>query len=116
MAKDKLVVVEERHIFRIQWMLADDDDDLGGYLGQVARDGTGSPPDSREAWEHWAASRAVRETGAQRDSTSFWWDSKAAAAAALRVAKAALTQGRPLPDWAIKATVEKWTPPKGWKA
>lgn len=116
MAKDKLVVVEERGVYRIQWMLADEDYDMGGYLGQDAADGTGTAPKDRADWEHWAASAAVRATGAQRDSTSFYWDTGASATAALRVARAALVQERPLPDWAIKATAEKRTPPKGWKA
>jgi len=50
------------------------------------------------------------------DTYGAYWESKKQAQAALRVAKEALKQERPLPDWAQKALEAGWTPPKGWKA
>ncbi len=112
---DRLVVTDdERHLLRIQWEC---DDDLGGYLCQDKADGKGSPPKARDEWEHWAASRAVLETeGVKVDTTGAYWSTLKEANAALRVARAALKQERPLPDWATMALSQGWKPPKGWKA
>lgn len=110
----KLVIEEERYQFRIFW---EEDDELGGNLCQDKSDGEGPPPKEREDWEHWAASKAVRTSaGVQFDSIGAYWESKSAAQAALRIAKEALKQERPMPDWALKALEAGWKPPKGWKA
>lgn len=111
---DRLVLDEEKYQFRIRWEC---DDDLGGYLCQDKSDGKGAAPKEREAWEHWAASKAVRSApGVQIDSCSAWWESKNEALGALRIAKAALKQQRPLPEWATMALAAGWVAPKGWKA
>jgi hypothetical protein len=113
---DKLVVVEEKFLYYIQWEL-DDGDDMGAYLCQDKEDGTGDPPKERDEWEQWAASRAVRGAeGVAFDFKGAYWESEKLARAALRVAKEALKQERPLPDWAQKALEAGWKPPKGWKA
>jgi hypothetical protein len=110
---DKLVVVENKYIYRIQWEL-DDGDDLGAYLCQDKTDGEGEGPTERQDW---AASRAVRTSeGVSFDDIGAWWDNQKQAQAALRVAKEALKQDRPMPEWATKALAAGWKPPKGWKA
>jgi hypothetical protein len=114
MRKPYLIITEERGAYRIAWYLPEDGD-IGGSLGQDKNDGIGDTPNDDGDWEHWAASKAVRATGARRDSMSFCWDSRSEAAAALRFAKAALKQERPLPEWATKALAEGWPMPKGWK-
>lgn len=114
---DRLIITNERQApgFRIQW--AFEDDDLGGYLCQNADDGKGDPPEDRDAWQHWAASKAVQAApGYARDTISAFWETESQAKVALRLAKAALKQERPLPEWAQKALAEGWKPPKGWKA
>lgn len=113
---DKLVVVEERYKYRIQWEL-DDGDDMGAYLCQDNTDGVGDPPKDRNDWEQWVASHAARASeGVSFDHIGALWESEKLARAALRVAKEALKQERPLPDWAQKALEAGWKPPKGWKA
>jgi len=90
----KLVITEERYIYFIQW---EEDDDLGGYLCQSDDDGMGDPPTDRDAWEHWAASKAVRSApGFNERGRQFgaWWDNEKEARAALRIAKEALKQER----------------------
>lgn len=113
----KLVVTEENHRFMIQW---EEEGDLGGYLCQSETDGTGDPPQDREEWEHWAASKAVRSApGVQFQGTfgfGAWWETEREALAALRIAKEALKQEREMPDWAKAALAAGWKPPKGWKA
>jgi len=114
---DRLIVTghREKDGHYIQW--AFDDGELGGYLCQSADDGEGDPPEDKDAWQHWAASKAVRSApGVQFDSTGAFWETEAGARVALRVAKEALKQVRPLPDWAKTALAEGWKPPKGWKA
>ena len=55
--------------------------------------------------------------GVQRDHSGFFWETKTAAQAALRVARAAISAGadRPIPDWAQKALEAGWRAPKGWR-
>jgi hypothetical protein len=110
----KLVITEERYSFFIQW---EEDDDLGGYLCQSKTDGMGDPPKDRDEWEHWVASRAVRSApGYKQGSFGAYWESEKEARAALRIAKEALKQDRPMPEWATTALAAGWKPPKGWKA
>jgi hypothetical protein len=113
--KDKLVVECGRGgVWRIQWMFEDAE---GGYLGQSSDDGDGEPPEDKDSWQHWAASKAAKSApGAERDSISAFWETESQARVALRLAKEALKQVRPLPDWAKTALAAGWKPPKGWKA
>jgi len=116
--KDTLIIGQrmgETGRYRIQWAFPDGE--LGGYLGQDKNDGSEDPPEDRDAWDHWAASKAVMGLpGSDRDDTSTFWETEAGARVALRLAKAALKQVKPLPDWAKTALAEGWKPPKGWKA
>lgn len=118
--KTRLVVVQEARDYyrwRIQWEFLDEDERDGGYLVQMSDDGLGEPPNDREEWEHWAASRAVRETnGYMHDNTGAYWESRRLACAARDVAVLAIKQERPLPEWAKRALAEGWKPPKGWKS
>ncbi len=117
--KDKLVLEEDRGgMWRIKWVIAEDDWGDGAVLGEgTAKDWEGPAPTSREDWEHWAAQRAASATaGVERDQNGFFWESTRDAKAALRVAKEALKQDRPMPEWATKALAAGWKPPKGWKA
>lgn len=117
--KDKLVLEEDRGgMWRIKWVVAEDDWGDGAVLGEgTDKDWEGPAPTSREDWEHWAAQRAASTTaGVERDLNGFFWESTRDARAALRVAKEALKQERPMPEWATKALAEGWKPPKGWKA
>jgi hypothetical protein len=112
----KLVVDCDRNRWRLSWAF---EDDVGGSLGQNSKDGEGEPLSgwSRGDWEHWAASKAVKNLpGVERDSCGFYWESEAQARKALRVAKEALKQERPLPEWAVQALKAGWKPPKNWKA
>lgn len=119
MAKDKLVIEEERYKFRLYWFIADWRD-LGGCLGESPElERHPDPgPKVRAEWECWVAALAVRDLdGTQRDSIGFWWESLANAKRALRLANEAMKQdGRPLPDWAKQALEAGWKPPKGWQA
>lgn len=118
--KDQLIVTTayNRSVYHVAWLLADDGE-VGGVLGQDPQDGTGAEPKDAADWEHWAASKAVRamEPKPERDSFGFCWESRRAAHAARRIAKAAIKRGRaakPLPDWAQKALAAGWKAPKGW--
>jgi len=103
--KERLVVFEQRHHWVIGWRFEDACD---AFLGQDQKDGTGKPPINKDAWEHWAASKALRDSG-----LGFTFDSLSDAQAALRVAKDALKGGRPYQDWELKALKAGWKPPKG---
>jgi len=113
--KATLVIDDDGYKFRIQWQM---DDDLGGYLGQDVTDGVGeaNPKWDRDEWEHWAASRAVKDfPGVQRDSFGFYWETNKEVRAALTLARAALKHDRPMPEWAKTALAAGWKAPKGWK-
>lgn len=98
---------------RIYW---EEDGELGGSLGQSLTDGTGDAPADRDEWEHWAASRAVRNApGVKEDNWGLYWETEKLARGAVRIAREALKQERPIPEWAKTALAEGWTPPKGWK-
>lgn len=100
--------------WRISWAF---EDDIGGSLGQNETDGLGEAPADRGNWEHWAASKAVKDLPEiQRDGSGFYWETQAKALKALRVAKESLKQDRPMPEWAVKALEAGWKPPKNWKA
>jgi hypothetical protein len=103
-----------RDYFRIFW---EDGEDVGGHLCQDKTDGEGPPPVDRDDWEHWCASRAVRTApGVQFDSFGAYWETEKEALAALRIARAALSQDqdRELPEWAKTAISQGWKAPKNW--
>jgi hypothetical protein len=114
---DRLIVEEERrHTCRIVWEL-DDGEETGGTLCQSESDGKGDPPKDRGDWEHWMASKVVREMPSTKyDSFGAYWDDFKQAKAALAVVNEALKQERPMPEWAKTALEAGWKPPKGWKA
>lgn len=105
MLKARLVVFEQAHKWAIGWDFGEGCD---AFLGQDSKDGTGKPPVDNDAWEHWAASKALRDAG-----LGFKFESKKDAMAALRLAKTALKTKRPFADWELKALQAGWTPPKG---
>ena len=119
MAKDKLVVIEDHYQYRIQWLLQDDDDDMGAILGQggerfsakmVAR----AKP---ENWEHEMATHVARQDKfVERDNEGFYWESIGRAKAVLKLINVALKDRskRPWPSWALEAKANGWTPSKGW--
>lgn len=115
--KDKLVIEESRRPFgyRIWWFLAEEQD-LGACVGSMNLWKEKTPPRDREEWEAWAAEKALHDLGAERDGKGFIWESLASARQALSIAKEALEQDRPLPEWAQEALKQGWKPPKGWKA
>ena len=120
MSKDKLVIEQSRNrewLWRIYWYLAEEQE-LGACVGEGDPEYwmSDNAPSNREEWEYWASAKAIHSLGAERDNEGFFFDSRSAANAALKVAKEALKQDRPLPEWAQKALAEGWKPPKGWKA
>ncbi len=114
MTKAKLLAVEERDGFHLQWFFGDED---GGYLGQDPADGTGPAPEDRGDFEHWAASKAIREAypEVRVGVLGFVFDTATQARTALRIAQGAAQKERPLPEWARTAMEAGWKPPKGWK-
>jgi hypothetical protein len=122
---DKLVVVEDRSVYRIQWEL-DDGDDMGAFLGQERRE---PPADYNKASkmdrDYWAAERAgfqvIKEGDRDtrgHDAIGFWWESKTQAAKAFTKIRALMKSSLseiPWPDWAVQASAAGWKPPKGWK-
>ncbi len=77
----------------------------------------GEAPKDKDEWQQWAASKAIRSVpGVLFDIIGAFWETEAEARVALRVAKEALKQERPLPEWAKTALAEGWKAPKGWKA
>jgi hypothetical protein len=80
--------------YRLSWYLPEDGD-IGGSIGA-------SPYTEIDL-------KALDAS----DVSGFFWDTRAAAQSALRVAKAAIKAGvdRPIPDWARQALAAKWTPP-----
>lgn len=113
MTKAKLEVSQMRNAFYLVWC---EDDDTGGFLGQSKTDGKGAPPEGREDWEHWAASRAVTPLAQGQDLDGFFWATERGAIAARAVANTAIRQDRELPEWARTALAAGWKPPRGWKA
>ena len=89
----------------LAWYIPEDGD-VGGSIGEVEK---GQP--------HEEICRLARENGGKKRGGRYLWPSKKAADAALRAINAAMLAweaGKPLPEWALKATAEGWTPPKGW--
>lgn len=118
MAKDRLIVVEDRNGYRwrICWWLADEQEEgavLGDRLYSEAELQRASPDD----WEHvMAVLVAGKCAGVERDSGGYYWEVKSHATGALKIIKAALydKSRRPWPQWALEAKAAGWTPPPGW--
>lgn len=115
---DKLIVDVDRqrkYLYRIWWFL-EEEQDIGACVGENVGWKIETPPKNRDDWEGWVVEVAIHKTGAECDGQGFFWESEAGAKKALRVAKEAIKQDRPLPEWARMALEEGWKPPKGWKA
>lgn len=69
--------------------------------------------------DQWFHRRACDVAGALIDGKSpfdvYLWRTETRARHALDVVNLALRGGKPWPQWALDATNEGWTPPKGWK-
>lgn len=117
MAKDKLVLDEDRNgLYRIVWHLADEGD-YGATLGEMRYTVRDLAKATSEDWDHIAATVALGQTvGVQRDSDGYYWDSHTQARAALRAAQLVLKTkaSKPWPEWATQAAAAGWKPPKGW--
>lgn len=114
MAKERLILVEDRYgKYRICWYFPDDGDE-GAVLGDYLQGAHTEDPDT----DHKISTEAVKAT-ANLDSDGLFWESKAKAAlAALAAAKAAIKaahSSKPWPDWAVKAAAAGWKAPKGWQ-
>lgn len=100
---------EERDgVYTIAWEF---EDGPGLYLGEIS----GQDDDHKAATE---AARAVGDPEQRHPSEPLHWGSRAAVRKALKAARAAVEAfhaGIPMPDWALRAQTEGWTPPKGWK-
>lgn len=103
--------------YTIGWFLPDVGD-FGQMLGDGAESTSeGTDPDTKAACD---AIRALPPEHAPEalNAHEWRWYSKSGAAAALRVAKAAVAaakSNRPLPEWAQQALAAGWKAPKGWK-
>ena len=122
MAKDRLIVEEMRggYGYCVGWYLAEEQE-MGLLLGESwgrnarAKDAADVLEDELDTW---AAEHAISKLPHSRQGAGcFEFESKTDAAAALRVAKAAIEAAhaaRPLEDWEKKALAAGWKPPKGW--
>lgn len=92
--------------------------DFGATLGEGLTDGTGPTPEAREDWQHWVAAKTIREMfpDAERSNRGWSWSSRREAMLVWTAIKQAMSQDRPLPDWAKTALQEGWKPPNNWKA
>jgi hypothetical protein len=110
---ERLMVYEDRGVYRIGWYLPDDDD-MGITLGEDLRD-IARCNDK----EHKAATQAIKDQeDMELDDNGFYWESKSKAQVALKIAKQAvkdLDSGTQMPEWAKQALAAGWKAPKGWK-
>jgi hypothetical protein len=107
--RDRLVVEEDRGVWRVQWWIASGGD-MGAVLGQedVVPAVTSKP--GSDDWDHETATVAAHaSTGCQKDHTGFFWESQKLARAAANAA----IKNRPLADWERKALESGWKPPNG---
>ena len=103
-----LVVVQldqygDEHL--IAWFIPEDGD-VGGAIGECESE-----------QPHKEICRLAKENGGKKKDGRYLWPGKRAADVALRAINAGMLAweaGKPLPEWAIKAAAEGWTPPKGW--
>jgi hypothetical protein len=120
---DKVVVQDDGDLFRLVWVFDRDGCDTGARLGESLYteadiDGEKNKGDRLHIALTLVLQKSLEDTGGARDKDSFFWETRAAAASALKMAKTqaeALLAGRSWPEWAVKAKAEGWTPPKGWK-
>lgn len=117
MSKDKLVIEESRspYGFRIWWYLADEQE-MGACIGEGKMWEQKKAPAHPEEWEAWTVETAIKSLDPSFDCQGFYFETITEARSALKVAKEALKQKRPLPEWAKTALKHGWKPPKGWKA
>lgn len=112
MARDRLVVNEERGVYQIAWFLAEEQD-IGAALGEC-----GTKPEAPTN-EHEAAEAAVwgMADGSAVTRSGLYWETSSGARAALAVAKAAVAQfnsKKPWPEWTKHALAAGWKAPRGW--
>ena len=124
---DKLIMVESRIGYAIQWYL-EDGGDLGATLGEgethqslckMDREFESGKTDKYSLEHNVATLAAWKHEGMQHNyDEGFYWESKTGATQALRLAKIAvkeLRDNKPWPDWAKQAMAHGWKVPKGWK-
>jgi hypothetical protein len=110
--KDRLMVVDDRSVYRIQWYLAEEGD-MGATLGEGTVPKVATSPPGSDDWQHEIASIAAGASdGVSRDCRGFFWETRAAASSALKATKAAM-KNQPLADWESKALAAGWKPPRG---
>lgn len=121
--KDRLVVTEDHYMYRIVWMIAEDDFGEGAMLGQGPEhkwkeERLESCKGNKDMeWEHVMATiTAGKSPGVEHDAQGYYWESSSAATKALTMIRAQLKDKskKPWPSWALEAKAAKWTPPKGW--
>jgi hypothetical protein len=110
--------------YNIAWV--DEEDGVGLVLGDDKSWTKKNPPSNRglteeehkDAIEVYTMERALYEHFLDNlnDRGIFAWETKSAAAKALRVARDAVKNIKnPMPAWAVEARKHGWKPPKGWK-
>jgi hypothetical protein len=105
-----------RHAWALAWVL--DDGELGGEIGEIHPSKLIDDDEDvlKLAYE---AAKPFADGHRPRHGFIFHTESRAKkAAAAVRAAfkaDAAKQAGKPLPEWAQKASAEGWKPPRGWK-
>lgn len=103
--------------YRLTWYFPDEED-MGGSIGEAVYTANNLKEVDAGDVDCVIAYLAIKQMdGVKRDSCGFYWKTRAAANAALKIVKAAIKAGvdRPLPDWAQKALAAGWQAPKGWK-
>lgn len=118
MAKDQLMVVEDRegYRFRLQWWLAESED-MGLTLGEGGPNVNAAEVDPETAI---AYGIVLKEENLERDSRGWYWESKTQAMSVLSKIKVAWKvekankANQPWPHWAVQALEAGWKPPKGW--
>ncbi len=122
MAKDRLVVTELRggHGYCVGWYLAEEQE-MGLLLGEAWRKNRRTKDRavvSDDELDTWAAEHALASLEHERRGEGcFEFESRAQAAAALKLARAAIKAARaevPLEEWEKKALAAGWKPPRGW--
>lgn len=121
---DKLVIVEDDYFYRIQWYIADIGD-MGTILGEEnykelkkMKKQLEENTVRNEDLDHVIVTVAILDHNKpEKDNAGFFWENKADAQTALKLAKTALKSFRSTkswPEWAMKAVSAGWKPPKGW--
>jgi hypothetical protein len=108
LANEKLKVYNHNQVYRIGWYIPEDQE-IGATLGEDT-----NVKDLPADDEHAVATKYLLSIECEIDSFGFYWTSKSAAIKTLREIKAQF-KNKEYPDWAKKALVEGWKPPKNWK-